>query len=816
MPEDRFEELLNEMRNQDVPPEEVAAAKARVWQKIAAATSAACPEFRADLDEYAAGRLEGSRRLLVEDHLGRCSACRRTLAESQGKLRTIPLPVPRRRSLPAWTRWAMAAGLAAAALYLGRGPIDQALAPSGPRATVVRVTGPLFKLPQGILAPGASLEEGEVVRTGLGARAVLRLRDGSLVEVNERSELSVEAAWSGQSVRLERGDVIVQAARQRRGRLRVITRDTVASVKGTVFGVSAGLTGTLVSVVEGSVQVTQPGGQRLLARGQQAASARSLEGVPVRRILAWSENANKYFALLGELAKIEAAVAATSTPAPRSQSKLLPYLPSCALVYAALPNLGSALDQAVALIEQRAQESATLREWWTSADRQHFKDLVSRAHALSPLIGDEIVFVVSRGPSDTGHPLHAMLAEVQQGRQTTLRQELDKLLSGSQGAASVSEKLLVVSGSQAQLNSMLGRLGQGASSPFAAEIAAHYKNGVGVLFAFDAASALQDKTAPPAATVLGANKLKYIIIEQRSVQASDELEATVTFDGPRTGIASWLASPGVAGSAEYISPGAIACVSVSTLSPVEAFNELGRLVGQVNPRFQQELAELEARTGVRVADDVAAALGTDFSFAIERPTVPVPGWVAAVQVNQSGVLDVAVHRLVEAVNREVGPTGQSPRLVLEQQAVDGRTWSVLKNTRLNLTLYWTYDRGYWVLSMDRGLAAQAITVRASGLQLVRSDQFKSQMPPSSGLSQSGFFWFNPQGPLADIAAVFGGEQLKALLQSREPILAVVNGETERIRVASRTRLMSMVLTMMMAGGQRRAEQPTNAANDASH
>ena len=90
------------------------------------------------------------------------------------------------------------------------------------------------------------------------------------------------------------------------------------------------------------------------------------------------------------------------------------------------------------------------------------------------------------------------------------------------------------------------------------------------------------------------------------------------------------------------------------------------------------------------------------------------------------------------------------------------------------------------------------------------------MPASSGLSQSGFFWFNPQGPLADVAAVFGGEQLKALLQSREPILAVVNGETERIRVASRTRLMSMVLTMVMAGGQRRAGQPTNAANDASH
>ncbi|HSW50090.1 MAG TPA: zf-HC2 domain-containing protein, partial [Bryobacteraceae bacterium] len=75
MPEDRLEELLNQMRDQQVPPEEAAAAKERVWQKLAAATPSVCPEFRADLVEYAAGRVEGSRRLLLEDHLSRCPAC---------------------------------------------------------------------------------------------------------------------------------------------------------------------------------------------------------------------------------------------------------------------------------------------------------------------------------------------------------------------------------------------------------------------------------------------------------------------------------------------------------------------------------------------------------------------------------------------------------------------------------------------------------------------------------------------------------------------------------------------------------------------
>ncbi len=813
MPEDRLEEMLNEMRNENVPPEEVDAATKRVWQKLAASAPAVCPEFRGDLEGYAGARLEGSRRLLLEDHLSRCTACRRALTQLQGEPRTRPMPVVRRRVLPVWPRWAMAAGLAAAAMYLGRGPIDRALAPSGPRATVMSVKGSLYRLPQGILVAGATLNEGEPVRSGLGARAVLRLRDGSLVEVNDRTELSVEAAWSGQSIRLERGDIIVQAAKQRRGRLRVVTSDSVASVKGTVFAVSAGLTGSLVSVVEGSVQVTQPGGERVLARGQQSASTRAVQGVPVRMSVAWSENASKYYALLGELTKIEAAVAASATPAPRTEARLLPQLPSNAVVYIALPNLGPALDQAVNMIEQRSQESAVLREWWASADRQHFKDLLNRVHTLSPMLGDEVVFVLSKSPADSGAPLCATLAEVQPGRQASLRQALDALLAGTPAAASVSEKLLVVSDSQAHLDSILGRLGKGAGSPFAAEIAAHYRDGVGVLFASDATSM---SPKGELAGILGADKLKYIFFEQRPAQASDEVDASLTFDGPRSGIASWLASPGVAGSAEYVTAGAIAAVSACTRNPRQAFDELVALASQVNPKFGQGLTDLEAKAGIRVSDDIAAALGTDFTFAIERPTVPLPGWVAAVEVNQPSVLDAAVHRLVEAVNHEADPTGQNPGLVLDQQTADGRTWTELRNPKLNLALYWTYDRGYWVLSLDRGLAAQAIATRASGLPLVRSDAFRAQLPASMGLHQSGFFWFNPQGPLADVAAVFGGDTLKSLLQSREPILAVVNGETERIRLASRTRLMSMLLTTMMAGGLPPAGRSGDGPTSASH
>jgi ferric-dicitrate binding protein FerR (iron transport regulator) len=117
--------------------------------------------------------------------------------------------------------------------------MDTLLALGSPRATVASVSGTLYRVPQDVLEPGAAIGENEVIRTGPGSRAVLTLADGSRMDVNERTELSVHAAWSGRVVNLQHGDVIIQAAKQRHGYLRVQTRDSLASVNGTVFAVSS-------------------------------------------------------------------------------------------------------------------------------------------------------------------------------------------------------------------------------------------------------------------------------------------------------------------------------------------------------------------------------------------------------------------------------------------------------------------------------------------------------------------------------------------------------------------------------------------------
>ena len=131
------------------------------------------------------------------------------------------------RSRPATRRlgWAAAAAVLVGALaisgYALSPQIDRAMAPSGPRGTVASVAGTLVLVSDSSTMPlalGAAIAEGQEIRTGKGSRAVIRLLDGSLVEMAERSDLQLNERWSGKTIRLARGSVMVEAAKQHRGR----------------------------------------------------------------------------------------------------------------------------------------------------------------------------------------------------------------------------------------------------------------------------------------------------------------------------------------------------------------------------------------------------------------------------------------------------------------------------------------------------------------------------------------------------------------------------------------------------------------------
>jgi len=822
MSEDLLDRALEEMKAEDVDAATIEAARARVLTKAANAggvPGTMCAEFRQDFRAYVANELAPGRRTLVEDHLSRCPGCRAALAEMKGERRVTAMPRAGRpeglRTIRRWGGLAAAAALLLAIAYLGRGTIDAMMAPGGPRATVVSVNGGVHRLASGALAAGAAIGEAESIRTGPGAHAVLALADGSTVDVNQGTELYVTAAWSGQSIHLQRGDIIVKAAKQRRGQLRVLTHDSIASVKGTVFGVSAGMGGSVVSVVEGSVAVNQPGRQVLLKPGQQAASMPALAS-SVADAVSWSPNAQEYLELLASFGTIERGLAALPSQV-RTNATLLSQLPAGAVVYGTLPNPGITIDRALVLAEEQSATNATFRAWWASDTGQRLRQIAERIQSVNPLLGEEIIFCasVADGSND---PVPMVMAKVQPGKRDELANALAQLVAaaGESGPApySVSDDLMIVSGSSAQLSWALAHLGGGAGSPFAATLAQRYQRGVGWLIGVDAQTvvtaaglasparidqgSLHDVSggdAPPIklASMMG---MKYIFVEQRAPAGAEENEVTLAFEGQRTGLGSWLADAGSGGAAEYLPSDVLAAGYVSTRQPLEVFNELAAQITRTTPEFDQGLSSLDDKLGPGFVQDLTAAWGTESALALTGFSTTGPAWVMASLVNNPAVIDSSLRKLVDTFNAELKPEDQAKRIVLEQETANGRLWSTIKPGGLPVGITWTYDRGYMVAASDRGNGERAIATANGGTPLVWSPGFLAQLPSSGGLHPSAFGWVNVKGAGEIVAPFIQKPALKELVASRDPILVVFDGSPELIHAASRTRISGLILDAM--------------------
>jgi hypothetical protein len=378
---------------------------------------------------------------------------------------------------------------------------------------------------------------------------------------------------------------------------------------------------------------------------------------------------------------------------------------------------------------------------------------------------------------------------------------LDNLGLGINGAPSyqLTDTMMAASNSAANLQWLLGHMGQGAGSPFASEIAARYRDGAGWLMGVDMDSLLS-LTAAAQNPFISAQQVKHLFVEQRKSQGTEENELTVSYKGQRTGLASILASTGSGGAAEYLASDSIAAIYASTREPQQLFEELMAQFSQFSPAFRTNLAAAETRMGISFSNDLIRAIGTESAFALQGITTTGPVWTMALLVNDSATLDDTIRKLVNSINGALEKEGKAERLSIEQETVNGRTWSTLKFSGQPFTFTWAYDRGYMVAGSDRGVASQAIATRNGGSPLVWSPAFQQQLPSSAGLHPSGFAWLNTKGALSGLASLAPNPVLQKLLAERDPILVTFSGTMEQIRAVSRTRLSGMVVNLLMMQG----------------
>jgi FecR protein/Putative zinc-finger len=344
----KFDEILNQIRDEAVDPAVASEAGERVRQNLFGPGAAAvdnlhgCDDFRSLIPAYLQRTLSDARRMLLEDHTHACVPCRQALdrARSGGRA-PVAMPV-RQRPYSDLSKWAIAA-----AILIGFGltaAITLSYLPflGGTAAEVQAVNGTLYRVASRGSVPlgaGQDLSFGDDIRTPAGSTAMVKLFDGSRIEMNERAELSVTRGWRGTTIHLERGHIIVQAARQKLGRLHVATGDGTVTVKGTIFSVNRGSVGTRVSVVEGEVQVDHGGRTESLKPGDQTTTNPALAPSSVSSEIAWSQDSSRYFALLGEFHALQRRFEAIPGQGLRYSSRLLLFVPDDTLLFASIPNI---------------------------------------------------------------------------------------------------------------------------------------------------------------------------------------------------------------------------------------------------------------------------------------------------------------------------------------------------------------------------------------------------------------------------------------------------------------------------------------------
>ena len=365
-----LERAVVEIRDEPIETAAIEAAAGRVWAKIASAGHIrGCEDFQSLIPDYRAGRLTEARALLLKDHLNQCVACRHVF---EGKVVPIAAPRAARRSMPSlW--WAAAAAVLAAAGVSVWVMVNPSGGHTG-RAIVQTVNGTLFVVSANGIQPlikGQDLPGGVELRTAKDSDAMLELRDGSVVEMRERSSLYTTVSGGDVTVHLGRGSVIVQAAHRPSGHLYLETADCRVAVTGTLFGVTAGLKGSRVSVVEGEVHVTEDNREKILHAGDQAVTGVSVEPESVGEEISWSRNRDK---LLKQLTELRKSLGQLQMPALRYSSTLLGRLPAGTVLYVSIPNLSQYLADAQSTVGKKLASSPELQAWWAGHDK------IGRAH----------------------------------------------------------------------------------------------------------------------------------------------------------------------------------------------------------------------------------------------------------------------------------------------------------------------------------------------------------------------------------------------------------------------------------------------------
>jgi hypothetical protein len=813
-----------------------------------------CEDVQGLLVAYRSGTLSDARALVIEAHLRDCSACllrfknaseAKVLDWSTPRVKTFAGARPRKLGWAFGSSIAAGIALAVASLFAYKAYWQ---VPPGVRAQVISIEGTAYGISDAgdrLMVPGDELREGDHLRTGGGAHAVIKLADGSTVEVNERSNLGVGARGRSMTISLDNGAVIVQAAKRDSGHLYVNTPDCRVAVTGTVFSVNSGIKGSRVAVLQGTVDVSHAGQDTKVKAGDQLSTNDNLTAAPVADQISWSHDRGQYLPLLAELSLLQNKIEQIPFPQPRYTSDLMSRVPSDTVLYISIPNLGDFISQANKIFDDQLKQSPVLQQWW-SKDGNHntaeLDSLVDRLHEGSQYLGAEIVVV---GVKQADKSSFAVVADLQKsGFDDFLKRQIPVSKSGSGltilndaslKAASASTKdefgvfalirthEVVFSNSLATLKQMNAQLdataGGFASGPFGQQISAAYGRGAGVILAADVHQMVGAKIkmvsgskAGDAIGESGVGDVQYLIAEHREVNGKPENHLNVQFSGNRQRVASWLAAPAPLGSLDFVTPNASVAIALLTKDPKSIADDILSMATTGDPNGKKDLDGAQAAFQVNLRDDLAANFGGDFLVSLDGPVLPTPSWKAVAEVNNPEQLEKALERISKQVS-QMGQGKDFKGIAIEPSDAGGQRFYAVRNVSSGIILaQYTFSDGYMILAANRPLLMEALHAHTSGDSLARSAAFKSLLPRDQNDNYSAVAYQNLSPVMGPMLAQMGGEQAAALRQltaDAKPTAICAWGKDRGIEIASDSHLLGfdfVALGALFHGGNNPAPQ----------
>ncbi len=833
-----LDDVMAEIRDENLDAEVVSGAAQRVWTRITGEQAASqagitpvehirgCEDFQSLIPAYLQGILSSARTMLLEDHVRECVPCRRALKESRsGNENAKQLDVQRARAAAADHRTAVLRWGIAAVLIIGFGvvawPWAQRFTTSigTLQAIVEAAQGNVFKVTDNKTAAvkaGEKLQRGERIRTAKNAVAVVKLADGSSVEMRERTEFLVSDNSSGTTINLERGSIIVQAGNLSNRKLFVATDDALVSVAGTIFSVNSGTKGARVSVIEGEVRMDQGGKDQVLRAGQQLTTHPSIERIAVEEEVAWSRDADRYTKMLDAVR--DQVNKSVQMPGNRYSTRLLDLMPEETALYVAIPNISETLAKANQILQENLQNNAELRQWWEQEQeeskgsgsrsgrigtggtggrggRHGLNQAIDLAREFGSLLGDEIAVGAEARSGEPEGPI--VLAELKDATafRNLLEARLEKLDADKKHALIIEDPMTAVADQKndqffvwinhdllvasPQLNSLKrisAHLKQNtntfSSTPFYTQIASLYREGAGLVIAADlekiVMQSLRKEKDAGTAQQLGVTDLRYFIVEVKEKDGKGFNRAVVSFKENERGITSWLAQPGPMGSLGFISPDANVVAAFVVKDPSALVDDLLNTLKTADAQAWQELQDFQAEQGIDLRTDFTAPLGGEYAFAIDGPMLPMPSWKAVFQVDDQQHLQQTLERTVEKLNESLAGEDRKG-LAWKRAESGGKTFYTLKSLDFGLEVNYTYAYGYLVAAPSRALVENAIKYRDSGYTLLQSSKFKATLPEDKQANFSAMVYQNVGSVIAPIARVVGNAASRGPKEMRETV-----------------------------------------------